>query len=448
LDSVSVEGDRAVAEVVSDWRERGVRNVRFELPDMHGGSRSKIVPIDHVESYSRDGLNMYGGTVVLDTNSDVVPGSLYNEEVSFGDQLLKPDPATAAVVPWAADTARFICDGFWEDGRPLAASPRQVFARVLERCHALGLESLVGVEPEFYLLDRETMEPLFDGHHIFNTVRNTWVPIIDRIMLEAGAFGIDIITANCEYGGSQWEINFTPAKGMGGPDQVFTFRNAVKEIAHLEGYVATFMSKPFAGGSGSGAHNHIGLLDRESGENAMAGDDPETGLSPLGRSFVAGQLRYARAIYALLAPTVNCMKRRRIHTFSPTNVSWGQEDRSALVRIKGGSAASRHVENRAPTGMSNPYLATAALLGAGVLGIEQGLPLGPAAPAPAEEDPSLEQLPLTVEESLELLEGEGAIVELLGSEFVTAYGAMRRYELQRFADHVTDWERQEYLELY
>ena len=126
---VTPDSERAVAEVVASWRERGVRNVRFELPDMHGGSRSKIVPIDHVESYSRDGLNMYGGTVVLDTNSDVVPGSLYNEEVSFGDQLLKPDPATAALVPWAADTARFICDGFWEDGRPLGASPRQVFAR-------------------------------------------------------------------------------------------------------------------------------------------------------------------------------------------------------------------------------------------------------------------------------------------------------------------------------
>ena len=362
--------------------------------------------------------------------------------------MLFRSPATAAMVPWAADTARFICDGFWEDGRPLGASPRQVFARVLERCHALGLESLVGVEPEFYLLDGETMEPLFDGHHIFNTVRNTWVPIIDRILIESAAFGIDIITANCEYGGSQWEINFTPARGMAGPDQVFSFRNAVKEIAHLEGYVATFMSKPFGDASGSGAHNHIGLLDRESGENAMAGDDAETGLSPLGRSFVAGQLRYARAIYALLAPTLNCMKRRRIHTFSPTNVSWGAEDRSALVRIKGGSAASRHVENRAPTGMANPYLATAALLGAGVLGIEQELSLGPAAPAPAEEDPSLEQLPLTVEESLELLEGEEAIVEMLGSEFVTAYSAMRRYELQRFADHITDWERAEYLELY
>jgi glutamine synthetase len=183
-------------------------------------------------------------------------------------------------------------------------------------------------------------------------------------------------------------------------------------------------------------------------ENALAGDDAGTGLSPIGRQFLAGQLRYARAVYAVLAPTVNCMKRRRTHTFSPTNVSWGTEDRSALVRIKGGSPQSRHIENRAPTGMSNPYLVSAALLGAGLLGIEDGLELEPAASAPAEEDESKQQLPKTVEESLALLEGEQRIVDLLGSEFVEAFGVMRRYELQRFADHVTDWERSEYIELY
>ncbi|MGD9734975.1 MAG: glutamine synthetase family protein [Solirubrobacterales bacterium] len=447
-DPFDSEAEGAVAEVVANWRERGVRNVRFELPDMHGGSRSKVVPIDHVESYARSGLNMYGGTAVLDTRSDVVPGTLYNEEVSYGDQLLRPDPETAAIVPWAEDTARFICDAFWSDGRPLDASPRQVFARVLARAHGHGLEPLVGVEPEFYLLDRESMEPLFGGHHIFNTVRNNWVPVIDRILADSAAFGIDIITANCEYAGSQWEINFAPGRGIAGPDQVFGFRNAVKEIAHLEGYVATFMSKPFSDAAGSGAHNHIGLLELEGGDNAMAGDDPETGLSPLGRSFIAGQLRYACSIYAVLAPTLNCMKRRRTHTFSPTNVSWGIEDRSALVRIKGGSEQSRHIENRAPTGMSNPYLATAALLGSGLLGIELELELGPQARPPAEEDPSLKHLPTSVEESLSLLEGEAEIVELLGSDFVTAFATMRRYELARFADHVTDWERAEYLELY
>lgn len=437
-----------VDDVLAGWREAGIRNVRFELPDMHGTSRSKFVPIEHAGRYAEEGLNMYGGTIVLDSRSDVVPGSLYNEEIAYADQRLKPDPGTARIVPWVEATGRMICDTFWDDGRPLGAAPRHVFRRVLERCRALGYEPLVGLEPEFYLLDRETMQPLFEGYHIFNTVRNTWVPAVERIVNEMRAFGVDIITANCEYAGSQWEIVFGPSIGMAGPDTAFTFKNGAKELAHQEGLIASFMSKPFQEGAGCGAHNHIGLLQADSGENAMLDPDHEWGLSDVGRSFIAGQLRHARSIYTLLAPTVNCLKRRRTHTFSPTNVSWGIEDRSAFVRVKGGNPKSKHVENRAPTGLSNPYLASAALLGAGILGIADGLELEPPARQPAEEDESKPKLPTTVEESLAALESDMAIVNLLGPEFVKAYTAVRRYELQRFHDHVTDWERDEYLELY
>jgi glutamine synthetase len=437
-----------VDDVLASWREQGIRHVRFELPDMHGTSRSKLVPIEHAAHYAAEGLNMYGGTVVLDSRSDVVPGTLYNEEIGYADQRLKPDASTAAVVPWAKDTGRMICDTYWDDGRPLGAAPRQVFRNVLTRCRELGYEPLIGIEPEFYLLDRETRQPLFQGYHIFNTVRNTWVPAIERIVDETRQFGIDIVTANCEYAGSQWEIVFAPSTGMAGPDTAFSFKNATKELAHQEGLIASFMSKPFSDSAGCGAHNHIGLLQRESGENAMADGDQEWGLSKVGRSFVAGQLRHARSIYTLLAPTVNCLKRRRPHTFSPTNVSWGLEDRSAFVRIKGGSLKSKHVENRAPTGLSNPYLASAGLLAAGVLGIVDELELEPPASQPAEEDESKPKLPTTVEESLSALEGDVKIVDLLGREFVTAYAVMRRYELQRFADHVTDWELQEYLEVH
>jgi glutamine synthetase len=446
--SASSQGTASVDDVLAGWAKQGIRFVRFELPDMHGNSRSKLVPIEHAGRYAEEGLNMYGGTVVLDTRSDVVPGTLYNEEIGYADQRLKPDPATAAVVPWASNTARMICDAYWDDGRPLGAAPRQVFRRVLERCHELGYEPMIGLEPEFYLLDGQTRQPLFEGYHIFNTVRNTWLPVIERIVEETRQFGIDIITANTEYAGSQWEIVFGPSIGLAGPDTAFSFKNAVKELAHQDGLIATFMSKPFAESAGSGAHNHIGLLGRDSGENAMSDPDHERGLSKVGQRFIAGQLRHARSIYTLLAPTLNCLKRRRTHTFSPTNVSWGLEDRSAFVRIKGGSPKSTHVENRAPTGLSNPYLATAGLLGAGILGISEELELEPPAARPAEEDESKPKLPTTVEESLAELEADEKIVELLGQEFVTAYTVMRRYELQRFADHVTDWELEEYLELH
>jgi glutamine synthetase len=438
----------SVDQVLAAWGEQGIRNVRFELPDLHGTSRSKIVPIQHAARFASDGLNMYGGAVVLDSRSDVVPGTLYNEEIAYADQLLRPDPSTAAIVPWAEATARFICDTTWADGRPLGAAPRHVFRRILDRCKSLGFEPVIGIEYEFYLLNPETHQPLFEGYHIFNTVRNTWVPAVERIVTEMRDFGVDIITANCEYASSQWEINYAPGRGMAGPDRAFSFKNGVKEIARQEGLLATFMSKPFPDSAGCGSHTHMSLLRTSSGENAMSDEKADFGFSRVGRQFIAGQLRHAPSIYALLAPTVNCLKRRRRHTFSPTNVSWGLEDRSAFVRLKGGSRESRHIENRAPSGMSNPYLVCAALLASGLLGIIDELELEAPAHPPAEEDETKPKLPTSVEQSLSLLEADEKIVDLLGSEFVKAYSVMRRYELQRFADHVTDWELQEYLEIY
>ena len=245
----------AVEQVLDGWRDQRIRNVRFELPDMHGTSRSKLVPIENAGYFAREGLNMYGGAVVLDSRSDIVPGTLYNEEVAYADQLLRPDPRTAAIVPWADATGRMICDTYWGDGRPLGAAPRHVYGRVLERCRELGYEPLMGVEPEFYLLDAATREPLFGGYHIFNTVRNTYVPAIERIVDQMRAYGIDVMTANCEYAGSQWEITFMPGHGLEGPDRAFSFKNGVKEIARSEGLIATFMSKPFPDGAGCGAQS-------------------------------------------------------------------------------------------------------------------------------------------------------------------------------------------------
>jgi glutamine synthetase len=438
-----------VQGILEGWRKDGIGFVRFELPDMHGISRSKTVPIAHASDYAERGLNMYGGASVLDSRSDVVPGTLYHEERGYGDQLLFPDPDSAAVLPWADRTARLICDAQWYDGSTLAATPRHVFRRAVEKAASMGFEPLMGSEFEFYLVTQDTHEPLFSGYQIFNTVRNDYVPTVRRIVDEMPRVGVDIITANCEYAGSQWEINFAPGRGLAGPDNAFTFKNGVKEIAKQDGHLATFMTKPWAGQSGSGCHTHVSLLTT-SGDNAFGADDDADGMSDICRSFIGGVLKYARAIDAVVAPTVNCLRRRRRHTFSPTNISWGLEDRSALIRVKGGSPSSKHVEYRASSGMSNPYLVGAALIQAGLRGIEENLP----APAsskpgvPAEEDDSFESLPTELEESLEALEQDPATKEFFGEEFVTAYVTMRRYELSRFKDWVTDWERSEYLEIF
>jgi len=152
---------------------------------------------------------------------------------------------------------------------------------------------------------------------------------------------------------------------------------------------------------------------------------------------------------SLIAPTVNCHRRRRKHTLSPTNISWGFEDRSAMVRVKRGTPASTHIENRAPTALSNPYLVGAALLSAGLAGIDQGLqPPAPSGDTPSEEDSSLEPLPTSLPDALEALTAEPDTASFFGEDFLTAYTTMRAYELSRFNDHVTDWERTEYIDLF
>jgi glutamine synthetase len=440
-----------VGEILDDWSKQGVRYVRFELPDMHGLSRSKTVPMDHAGRFADRGLNMYGGASVLDTADSVVSGTLYNEEVKYRDQFLHPDSDTAAIVPWIEQTGRFICDTTWDDGTPLGAAPRHVFRRTLEKARGMGYEPLMGSEFEFYLLDQATRELLFPDFHIFNTVRNDWVPTIRRILDELQQIGISIITANCEYAASQWEINFAPGRALAGPDLAFTFKNGVKEIAKQDGLIATFMSKPFWGASGSGCHTHMSLVRTEDGANAFGDPDDPQGVSEVCRYFIGGILRYANLIDSLALPSVNCYRRRRPHTFSPTNISWGLEDRTALVRVKGfGPVESRHIEYRAPTALSNPYLVGAAMMAAGLRGIEEKIdPGAPSKPdAVAEGDPDFEPLPASLPEALAALEGDPVSHEFFGQEFVTAYLTLKRHELSRFNDWVTDWERNEYLEMF
>ncbi len=438
-------------DTLAEWAANGIRWVRFEAPDLMGASRSKLVPIEAAKGFAADGLNMYGGALVLDSRSDVVPGSRYHDEISYTDHLLHPDPATAAVVPWADRTGRFICHSRWYDGSDQPAAPRMVLGRVLARLAEMGYVNFGGQEHEFYVLDPATKQPaLFGGSMIFNTQRNEYHPLVRDILEQLTPMGLDFITANCEYGPTQFEINYGPSQGMKAADDTFTFKTGVKEIVQSHGLLATFMSKPSAASSGSGAHLHVSLLDAQSGRNVFADSRTATGLSTVATQFVAGNLAHAAAVYALAAPTVNCLKRRRPHTFSPTTVSWGVEDRSALVRVKQGSLASRHLEYRAPSGLANPYLVLAGFLAAGILGVERKLkaPRATEFGKPAEDDPRWPQLPVTLRDSLEALDADEGMRTMLGNEFVDIYLTVKRHEMGRFEDHVTDWEVNEYAELY
>lgn len=443
----ATQSDR-ISVFMNNLRDRDVEYVRFELPDLHGVSRLKVVPIDKVEAYTRKGLNFYGGTLALDTASMVVSGAGLHAERKYRDHMIFPDLDTLAPVPWLDRTAKVICDPYWSAEEPLTVAPRYVLKSLLAKASEMGYDVMMGHEFEFYLLDGKTREPLFDGLHIFNHIRNQYIPELDRLLDYLRAAGVDVITHNCEYAPSQFEINFGAAVGIAAADKAFTFKTAVKEIAHRMGYLASFMSKPFSDRAGCCCHFHISLIDRSTGQNAFLDlNDPE-GLSPIARSFTQGILDHAPAMMPLIGPTPNCYRRLKPHTFAPSNISWGIEDRTAMVRVKATGDEGTHLEMRAGSGLSNPYLSAAATLAAGLLGIERGATLQPMSEVPSEDDPTFAKLPPNLETAIAGLMANSKMRSMLGEEFVHLFTTVKQFELDRFHAHVTDWEQKEYLEVY
>ena len=437
-------------ETISGWveslKEQGIKYVRFELPDLHGVSRLKVVPLGKVEGYARKGLNFYGGTLALDTASSVVPASGFHEERKYRDHMLFPDISSCTPVSWMDNTMKVVCDAYWTPEEPIQAAPRYVLKSLLDRAKQMGFDVMMGHEFEFYLLDAETHKPLFDGLHIFNHIRNQYVPEIAQMLDYLQEAGIDVITHNCEYAPSQFEINYGPGIGIQGADKAFTFKNAVKEIAHHLGYHASFMAKPFAGLAGCCCHFHLSLW--QNGVNVFLDPDAPNGLSSTAKSFVQGILDHAPAMMPLIGPTPNCYRRLKPHTFAPSNISWGIEDRTAMVRVKATGDEGTHLEMRAASGLSNPYLSAAATLAAGLLGLKEQRELQPMVDGPSEEDPSLPPFPKTLDVALEALAADKPMKEMLGREFCQLFTTVKQFELARFHDHITDWEVTEYLEVY
>jgi glutamine synthetase len=429
-------------------RENSVEFVRFELPDLAGLSRGKTVPIDHVEAYTLNGLNLYGGTVTLDTNSIPIEGIGYNEDVNFTDCLMVPDPETVSNVPWLANTARVICDTKWYDGRAQLAAPRMVLKNVLAAAADMGFGVKMGHEYEFYVVDLETRKPLYSGQPIFVTARSHQHPAMEKLLRVLQASGVDMITANAEHGPAQWELNFAALDGIAAADRAFVFKNTVKEYLRTEGLLATFMTKPYKGISGSCSHFHVSLYSLETRENVFLDTENKDGMSATMQSFVQGILDHARAAQALWNPTPNCYRRIRPHTFAPSNVSWGVEDRSASVRIKASKDKRQHLEVRVPSALSNPYLTAAATIASGLLGVKANSPLAPERAGLKENDSSFPKLPTEMHESLAALSDDSALAELLSAEFIKVFTTVKTAEMLRLRDEIPAAETNEYFEMY
>jgi glutamine synthetase len=443
-----VTTDAQAASLAKQLKKQGVGYIRFEMADLMGLPRSKTVPVDAFSRFATKGVNMYGGTLGLDSGSNVVPQTGLAEEKGFMDAFLIPDLATLRRLPWDPQMASVICTPHWGLSREkMVQAPRNLLQTQIDRARDMGFSVISGHELEFYLLEAESHAPLFGGHHIFHTGRNHYSPFITELMGQLTALGIELTTHNAEFAPSQFELNFAPAEGIAGADTAYRFKSAVKEFAHRQGLLASFMSKPQADRAGCGYHLHLGLTGAD-GTNSFNDSAAPHGLSLTARQFTAGIAAHARSLTALMAPTINCYHRFVRGSFAPSRVTWGVEDRTALLRMKASRDKSTHLEVRGGAGMANPYLLQAGLLAAGLSGIARNLPLEEPPPGLAEDDSDAPLLPNSLEEALTLLEVDSVLCEALGESFVRLFCTVKRFEIDRWRRHISDWERAEYLELY
>lgn len=440
-------------EVRGLLREHSIRTVRVVFVDNTNVGRARNVPVEaFLEDVLENGIQYPSAMFSVDTSGQFVLAAGEGFAGGYGSWLLRPDLDTFTILPWADRTARVIADLSDLDGNPIPVAPRTILANVLGELRKEGFVTRAAAEFEFYVFKRlgtDGYEPSWSGVNCYAEVKQAQVDdILQAVSVNLCDIGLQIEAANTEYGPGQFEISMHHQEGLRAADHAFYYRTSVKELMHQLGYQATFMGKPLTGRSGSGGHLHHSLYGLD-GQNAFYDPNAEDGLSDVARHFLAGELAHAGALSALANPTLNSYKRLRPYTFAPSNVSWGYENRLCMIRVPHSRGQGTHFENRLPAADNNPYHLLAAIYAAGLDGIRRGLEPPPVISG---RDPyaatDLPPVPLDLESALAALEQDEVLVEMLGHEFVRSYTALKQSELARFRDHVTDWEVNEYAELF
>ena len=377
-----------------------------------------------------------------------VPGyEIASWERGYGDFALVPDLATLRRIPWLEATALVLCDVLWADGSPVRPSPRQVLRAQVARASELGYEVMVGSELEFYLL-RETYAEAHAAHYRGLTPSVPYIldyhilatsfdePLLRQIRNGMHGAGIRVETSKGEAWPGQQEVNFRYADALAMADNHVVYKNGAKEIAFLNGCSVTFMAKPDHTWIGSSCHIHSSLW--RDGAAAFADE------SAVFRSYLAGQIACARELAVFFAPNVNSYKRFAAGSWAPTTLAWGRDNRTCGFRVVGSGSALR-VETRIPGGDVNPYLAFAALIAAGLYGIENSLELGAALEGNAYASDA-ERFPSTLREAVSALEGGSMARGAFGDDVVDHYLNYARTEQELFDRVVTCYERERFFE--
>ncbi|GEB63502.1 type I glutamate--ammonia ligase [Sinomonas atrocyanea] len=431
--------------VLRTIEERDVRFVRLWFTDVVGSLKSVALAPAEVEGAFEEGLGFDGSSI---------EGLA---RVSESDMLLQPDPSTFQILPWRGETeptSRMFCDILTPDGEPSPADPRNVLKRTLARAAEMGFTCYTHPEIEFYLLESDRLGP--DGAPIpvdqggyFDHVpggvaqdfRRTVVNMLESV-------GISVEFSHHENGPGQNEIDLRYADALQTADNIMTFRTVVKEVALQQNSYATFMPKPFSAHPGSGMHTHFSLFEGDS--NAFHEPGAEFQLSKTARHFIAGILRHASEFTAVTNQFVNSYKRLWGGGEAPSYLSWGHNNRSALVRVplyKPGKAQSGRIEYRGIDSATNPYLSYAVLLGAGLKGIEEEYELPPA----AEDDISAlttaerralghSPLPASLHDAVNAMEDSELMAEILGEQVFEYFLRNKRQDWNEYRLEVTPYE--------
>lgn len=445
-----------VQELKAALKQQGVRSAIASFVDIHGMCKAKIVPLTHFEQMMQ-GSELFTGAAL-----DGVPQSVHDEEVAA-----MPDPASATVLPWNSELAWFASDLYLQ-GKPFEACCRSILKKVLKQAADLGFQFNLGVETEFFIFkdgedgsplpvsDRDTLaKPCYDLQGLLDNY--VWV---DEIVQAMNQLGWDVYSFDHEDGNGQFETDFAYCDALTMADRFTFFRLMVKEIALKHGYFASFMPKPFAKRTGSGAHYNMSLADLNTGENLFADSSDPRGckLSKLGYQFTAGVLRHAPAICAVIAPTVNSYKRLVARgsmsgfTWAPVYICYGNNNRTNMLRIP---LAGGRVECRAADISSNVYLGAAMILAAGLEGIQEGLDPGDphtenmyTYTAKEIKAMGIKTLPRTLGEAVESFAADPLSEAVMGTLMYQTYIDFKTQEWFEYHNHVSDWERARYLKFF
>ena len=446
---------KIAAELSQRLQAAGVHSLLVQFTDVHGAAKGKLVPLAHLHDVLHTGAGFAGPSIWGTALPRTGPRAEYYARGVAG---------TAMPLPWLPGVARIVGDGY-VDGQPFDACPRQVLKRALARLAERGWQLRTGIEPEFFLLKRTPAgwQPADDhdrlakpSYDLKSLARQ--IGFLHELGSALGACGLDVLQLDHEDAHGQYEVNFAYDEALASCDHLMLFKLAAHALAEARGMVFSMMAKPFANQPGSGLHFHVSLWEAEPEQEhqgsrcLFAPSAPDSTLSALGRQFVAGVLQHAPALAALAAPTVNSYKRLTVGeslsgtTWAPAYIAHGPNNRTALVRTLSG-----RFEWRLPDASANPYLATAALVAAGLDGIDRQLDPGPqctddlfAWPLSRIRQAGIGLLPQSLAEALDALEADAVIRAALGETLSNEFLRLKRAEWTEYARHVSAWELERY----